>query len=46
MANELDRQLSEETQMVNNHTKKHSTPLAIEEMQIKTTLKFLSPQTE
>jgi hypothetical protein len=39
-ANELNRQLSKEVQMVNKYIKKFSTTLAIKEMQIKSTLKF------
>jgi hypothetical protein len=39
-ANEMNRQFSKEVQMVKKHRKKCSTPLAIKEMQIETTLRF------
>jgi hypothetical protein len=39
-ANEMNRQFSKEVQIVKKHRKKGSTPLAIKEMQIETTLRF------
>jgi hypothetical protein len=46
MENELNRPFPEETQMAKNCTKKYSTFLTIRGMQVKTTWRFISAQSD